>query len=482
MRMSISKVHFAGALLFLGLVAVGIFMCCGGTGNVSTPSSMATVNTILTDPPTCGFMFDHVYVTITKVQANVSADVGTSDSGWVNLVDLTSSPKQLDLMSLASTACTLTQLGSTTGLPPGKYQQFRLYLLGNSPASGTPVPSTNACGSGGYNCVVPSGGAPQILQLSSEAQTGIKIPSSQITNGGLTILAGQSADLSIDFNSCASIVHEGNGKYRLKPVLHAGEVAVNNNSISGKVVDSSSSNPVSGAIVLLEQPDSNNIDRVMAANLSAADGTFIFCPLPNPGGNATYDVVVAASIQGSTTVTTYNATIAFKVPVGTALGDITVVPEASPSQPATLSVQVTSVGDAGATVADVTLSALQQATPTGGPAIQVTIPVFAASSQPPVVTTTPSPSSGPACPSGTDCYNYSLLVPASNPQVGTFSGGSVTYTAPAAGAVNFSLEGAASACTGVTPTGGMINSIAVTPGNTTSVSTALVFSGCTAPQ
>ena len=36
-------------------------------------------------------------------------------------------------------------------------------------------------------------------------------------------------------------------------------------------------------------------------------------------------------------------------------------------------------------------------------------------------------------PAGTDCFNYSLVVPASNPQVGTFNGGSITFSAPVGG-------------------------------------------------
>jgi hypothetical protein len=50
---------------------------------------------------------------------------------------------------------------------------------------------------------------------------GLKIPFGQIASGGFTIGAGQTKDLDIDFNTCASIVIEGHGQYRLKPVLHA---------------------------------------------------------------------------------------------------------------------------------------------------------------------------------------------------------------------------------------------------------------------
>jgi hypothetical protein len=207
-------------------------------------------------------------------------------------------------------------------LQPGTYQQIRVILLANSASSG---PSPNACGSGnGFNCVVPHNGSAQELLLSSEAQTGIKIPPGQIAGGGITLTAGQAADLNINFDACASILREGNGSYRLKPVLHAGEASVNNNALSGKVVDSVTSSPIAGAVVLLEQRDSNGFDRVKDAGVTDANGLFNFCPLPTTGN---VDVVVDATVAGTLSTTVYGATIAFSVPPGTALGNIPLVSE-----------------------------------------------------------------------------------------------------------------------------------------------------------
>src|SRR6516225_6482243 len=218
--------------------------------------------------------FDSVYVTITKVTAHLSDSAGPTDSGWITLVNL-STPMQIDLLHLKSSGmCVLSQtLGSTSGLTPGKYQQIRLYLLDNSASASI----ANNCGSAGWNCVVPKGGVPQMLNLSSEAETGIKVPPGQIDGGGINIQAAQSADLNLDFDGCHSIIREGNGKYRLLPTLRAGEGSVNTNSISGKVVDTSNSNSaVQAALVLLEQPDPNDatVDRVPRAATTGADGTF----------------------------------------------------------------------------------------------------------------------------------------------------------------------------------------------------------------
>ena len=267
------------------------------------------------------------------------------------------------------------------------------------------------------------------------------------------------------------------------PTLRAGAVSVNTNSISGKVVDSSNSNsPVQGALVLLEQPDRNDatVDRVQRATTTGPDGTFIVCPLSSTNP---FDIVVSAmTVTNLGATTTYNPTFAFNVPVGTDLSNppIPLVPEAAPpanTMPATMSGQVTSA--ASNPVADVTLSTFQQAVPIGGSAKQVTVPVFNSMHQPPVVTTTPTPTpSTPACPMNTDCFNYSLQVRGSNPQVGTFSGGSITYAAPAAPPVVYSLNGLAPSCSTSIPNPPTLGSITVTPGTETKVSSVLAFSGC----
>jgi protocatechuate 3,4-dioxygenase beta subunit len=118
--------------------------------------------------------------------------------------------------------------------------------------------------------------------LSSESKTGLKIPSGQIAAGGFTIAAGQTKDLDIDFNTCASIVTEGNGQYRLKPVLHAGEVSTTSTSINGNVLDQATGNPVTGEVtVALEQKDTSGVDRIVMSTLAGSDGSFVFCPIPS---------------------------------------------------------------------------------------------------------------------------------------------------------------------------------------------------------
>ncbi|HEX5411344.1 MAG TPA: DUF4382 domain-containing protein [Terriglobia bacterium] len=501
--------------LALSLV-VATFISCGGSSMSGIGPTTGTVRTFLSDPPTCSLDFNHVWVTITKVEANISA---TDNSGWQTLVDLTNNPQQVDLLSLNPTATpnfcgTLFMLGQKS-LPPGKYQQIRLTLMANN-ASGSL--SGNACTTGGFNCVIPrnldgSDGAAVELQLSSQAQTGIKIPASQITNGGLTVTAGQSTDLNIDFQTCASIVREGNGQYRFKPVLHAGEVSTNTNSITGKVVEGAGSpNPGMGipnAIVLLEQPDSGSptpIDRVILSGLTASDGSFAFCPIAsNASGN--FDIVVAGTTTESTTTTTYNPSVVFGVPVGGSPGSIPLFAETNgggSAGPAVISGQITTQGTGSTPVAgDVQVTATQSAT-NGSSTVLLTIPVLdktstpggnLTDSQPPVYTTLATPTS--ACATASlDCVAYSLTLPASAVAVGSWdsntgnnvvapsSTNSATYTIEglADGSMNSSLNTTLLTCTSSPAISSSIN---VTPGSsvgqTTQSSLTLALTGCTAP-
>ena len=236
----------AATLCSIGIIVVVTTVGCGGGGGGDGGGGGATVTgqvrTHISDPPVCEAPtgdLEAVWVTVTKVRAHLSSTEDPNGSGWVDLVDLTDNPVQINLLDLDSTQCLLTMLGSTTGLPPGTYQQIRIHLLSNNPPGGAAVPSPNACaGTGGYNCVDTVTGGLAALLLSSQANNGLKIPPGQISGGGIVLEAGQAADINIDFDACRSVLQQGNGMWRLKPTLHAGEVSVNNSVVSGRVIDS----------------------------------------------------------------------------------------------------------------------------------------------------------------------------------------------------------------------------------------------------
>jgi hypothetical protein len=430
-RKTASSGLFLSSLLAIFCLSLGAFFVAAcGDMTTTSGSGMGTVTTMISDPATCSAPdgpFKNVYVTITDVQANMSSSAGDNDGGWVDLTpNLKNSPKQIDLLGQANNQCFLASLGDSQQLQAGKYQQIRVVLADNSLNI-----TGNLCDKSA-NCVVlnsdPS--TPHPLQLSSEAKTGLKIPSGQIADGGFTIAAGQTRDLDIDFNTCASILQEGNGLYRLKPVLHAGEVSTTSASINGVVLDSSTGKPLAGmAWVAVEQKDASGVDRVIQSTVANPDGSFVFCPLPA----GTFDVV----IQGTRTSdgALYVPSIVTGVAVGSTTGNVNLHPPAlaATSSFANLNGLVTSQnGAAAATSIDVTLTALETVN-----SVAYTIP-----QQPPaspfygvsqVVTTIAGPVGTPpvACAVNTDCINYSLPVPSGGPYIGAWTSAGVTLTEPA---------------------------------------------------
>src|SRR5579859_5714565 len=395
------------AVALFTIASIGLVTGCGGGSNTSTAQS-ATTTVTLSDPATCssstGGPFSHVYVTVTDAQINASATAGDSDANWIDLTpSLKSSPQQIDLLGQANNQCFLATLGSTTQLQPGRYQQLRIVLAANNSTV-----AGDKC-QGAANCVVlAADNSVHALQLSSEAQTGIKIPSGQIAGGNFTVASGQTKDLNIDFDVCASIVTQGNGQYRLKPVLHAGEVSTTSTSINGKLVDKATSQPIVGgkAIVALEQKDSEGIDRVVMQTTPDSTGGFVFCPVPA----GSYDVV-AVAVNGVNVE--YAATITTAVSPGTALGNIPLIATVGTNTgPGSIAGTVTTSTGTAATAADLAISALQQAS-----SLTFTIPLAQQSS----ATATATTQAATSCAANTDCATYTLSVPGVNPTMGTFS-------------------------------------------------------------
>lgn len=410
-----------------------VFLCsCGSSNSATMNANSAMVNVMVSDPATCSGpqgSISHVFVTITDVQINSSSSAGPNDSGWIDLTpNLKQNPMQVDLLAQANSQCFLATLGSNTEIQPGTFQQIRIILAANN----TSV-SGNQCGST-VNCVMLSSNpsTPQPLLLSSESQTGIKIPSGQIAGGQFMVAAGETKDLDIDFNACESIVAEGNGQFRLKPVLHAGEVALTSTSINGKVVDSSTGQAISGGttVVALEQKDNAGVDRVIMETLADSTGAFVFCPVPA----GTYDIVVDA-VDGSQVA--FGATVITGVQPGNALGTVPITAQSGVNKAvASFTGQVTTTTGSAAIAVDISISALQSIT-VNGSSLQVTIPLAAQSASAVNLTTAASAS----CTANTDCASYTLQVPAANPAVGVFStSGAQNPAAPAGGAVDYTAD------------------------------------------
>ena len=406
---------------FALLLIIGVIVLIG----CSSSSQPGTVNVSLSDPPTCMAPqgpYLHLYVTVTDVQINQSANASNNDAGWIDLTPgLQQNPVQVDLLG-TSNQCFLATLGSA-GIQAGSYQQLRIFLANNGTVT------NNKCGVT-LNCVMLAADPtnPQPLQLSSEAQTGIKIPSGQIAGGQFTIASGETKDLNIDFNACASLVVLGSGQYRLKPVLHAGEVALQSTStaIGGTVIDGTTLQPIAGGntVVVLEQ-NVGGVDRVIMETVANSAGGFSFCPVPA----GTYDLV-ASSINGAGVV--YAATVITGVQPGNSLGTIPMTPA---GLPASITGQITSsTGSAGVSV-DVNVSALESI----GNNVQVTVPLAQQSAATATLSTAAS-----SCPASTDCVSYTFSLPAANPSIGAVNTlGNQSPAPPATSAVNYNIDGQA---------------------------------------
>jgi hypothetical protein len=430
--------HAAMFSLTLAAVAALGAIGCGDGSQVSfrAGGGEGTVSVHLSDPPVCRFPagdFKSVFISIRSVQANVST--AEDPSGWVELApQLATNPVQIDLLSDTQTSCVLAQLSNKVSLRAGDYRQIRLVLVSNTPAAGSPVPSSNACGSAGFNCVVGADDIPRRLLLSSQDLTGLKIPPGQILGGPIRVENGQHVDINIDFNTCASIVRQGNGEFRMKPTLTAGQVSAISTGIGGRVVSAANGLPISGTVLVsVQQPDSAGFNRiVMVQSADALSGNFNFCPLPS----GMYDIVAAAE---DSTGRAYGATALLNVPAGTSVGQIPLTPTApDPGAPAEIEGVVTSKNGAGFAV-DVALAAFQPVT-VNSTMRRLNVPLFNGSTLAVPTEATPS---GVVCPADTFCAAYSLLLPAGNPVAAIFSGGGVTFPSPAGGAVLYQVEASA---------------------------------------
>jgi len=426
------------AVLGCLLIAAIVVVACSSSS--STPASgMGKVSVMVSDPATCqapGGPYSAVWVTITDVKANVSATASDTDSGWVDLTpNLSKTPMQINLLGQASNQCFLATLGDALELQAGTYQQIRLMLAPN-----TATVTGNKCGNAA-NCVMLTSdpATPHPLLLSSEAQTGIKIPSGQIASGGFTIAAGQTKDLDIDFLTCESIVQEGNMQqgnvqFRLKPVLHAAEVKTTAVSVNGKVVDATGK-PVAGAMVALEQPsgtdaNGNPIDRILQSTSTASDGTWVICPLVVGDTSKPYDVVVTGSSSGIL----FAPSIVTGVNIGSAVGTVALNASATATtaalSTATITGQVTSVSSGSTGVAiDAYLSVLETINKVDYTILLPTTGTQTGGSN--MLVTTTNASQTPACnPATAYCINYTLQTQASGAYIGMWSSSGATLNQP----------------------------------------------------
>ena len=232
---------------------------CGSSGDGGS-SAPGSVSVSMTDAPACGF--DQVNVTVSKVRIHQSSSADDKAAGWTDIT--LDPPRKINLLDFndPTKPIHVEPLGLAP-LEPGHYTQLRLVLVPNSGNS----PLANSVVLSGTNTEIP-------LDTPSGVQSGIKLIHQ------FTVNSGQRVDLLLDFDACKSIVQTGNGKYKLKPVIHVIPFVLN--GING-FVDKTLTN------VRVSAQQSGNIVRETGMN--AQTGEFFLAHL-DPGN---YDVVITGS-------------------------------------------------------------------------------------------------------------------------------------------------------------------------------------------
>jgi hypothetical protein len=472
-------------------VAAGMLAASGWSGEAfgANGASIALSNASARSAACKAIGVTHVYVTIRDVKAHRS---GKGTAGFVSLTS--GEPEQFDLLfgqaegseDFQENDCPIVSMGGS-GLLPGKYQQIRLLIVPNGATSNSgPVisPGENACSSLGdtvYNCVMANGELSP-LQIPSGAQTGIKIPSSQIARGGIVIKPGQGLDLDIDIDACQSLVVHGGGKqkahghghgkggkgpkpatYALKPVLHAGEVSlqpiiagvvvVGTSGGPGKTVNPGTA-PVPNANVWLEQlpstpttvgnpgPSQQNllVTDITARTTTDSNGQFAFCPVP--AGN--YAIVADAPQVGGNTNPS-DATITTGVTVennGGPNGLVIPLISGSSSAAQLSSEFTTQAGPVTPGTGDDISFEIAQTVSDG---VVAPVPPYSGTSTSPV--TTSSNGCTLVCPVGTNCACANLVVPPDNPVISQTDGSYLAGT----GSASWSIAASATQIGTTTP-------------------------------
>lgn len=258
------------------IVAAG---CAGLVGGCSGSGGSGTASFGVTDAPSCSAQFTRVDVSVIGVSA-------VGPDGATHTLNLPA-PQDVNLLDEVNGAS--VNLGPIT-VPAGTYTQVRLLLASNpNGSSATPV-----------NYVTTSSGNTYPLTTPSGQQSGYKV------NGDFTVSAGNTVDVTLDFNACRSVVTAGNsGQYLLKPVITA-----TTSSTTGAITGVAAP----GDVVFAEDADG----IIHKSTVADSAGNFTLSPLEaTASGDAGYNVVAVSPqvAAGSTTTAADAPDVVFHVPV-----------------------------------------------------------------------------------------------------------------------------------------------------------------------
>lgn len=186
-------------ILFLLALAIFISGCIGflttlgedsialGKGRLKIYLTDSSEKYKVNDPET----YSAVYITISRIEAHIAGDDDGAEGYWDVLIEwMIDAEPTFDLIELKDESILLSE----EELAPEKYTQIRLFVI--------------------YASVdIESGESGVPVEIPSNLQTGLKLIHP------FEIIAGETIELTIDFNAEKSIIKTGNGSYKLKPVI-----------------------------------------------------------------------------------------------------------------------------------------------------------------------------------------------------------------------------------------------------------------------
>ena len=204
--------------------------------------------------------YSAVYITISKIEAHTTGDNDGDKGSWKPLKEWNEG-LLVNLKELEDRSMLLASLE----LEPNKYTQLRIFLSEDASLvlvgeEGQDGPTTETV----------------TLEIPSSANTGIKL------NRPFEIVADGITKLTMDFDAEKSVVKTGNGKYKLKPVIH-----VTSETYSEEEELPEGSGSVSGS-VSYDDGDSGLIG-VGGASVSLSGGEYIFVYNTTTSGDGSFN-------------------------------------------------------------------------------------------------------------------------------------------------------------------------------------------------
>ena len=225
-----------------------------GSSNYENPveglgTGKGTLKIYLTDAPGD---YKEVNINISRIEGHIAVE---DEEGYWEVLKEWDEGLLVNLIELEDVSMLLASLE----LEPNKYTQLRLFLMGGEEDA--------------WVVLNDSGLTEEPLEIPSVYQTGIKL------NRPFEIVAGSITKLTIDFDAEKSVIKTGNGKYKLKPVIH-----VTSETYSEEDIDTSL---VSGT-VFYDGGDLGFIG-VGGASVSLSGGEYIFVYNTTTSGDGSFN-------------------------------------------------------------------------------------------------------------------------------------------------------------------------------------------------